>query len=148
LNADGLEMNDRVNANRVDLNRNYPTQDWIVENEGTIYYSGKAPASEPETRLLMDFIERWQPKKIISLHAPYKVINFDGPARALADAMAVHSKYPVVESIGYPTRGSFGTYYGIERNIPIITLELPEDEPYEQVFKDNLQSLIAALTFV
>ena len=48
-------------------------------------------------------------------------------------------KYPVEESIGYPTPGSFGTWAGIEKGIPIITLELDEEVPVadleEPVFK-------------
>ena len=45
--------------------------------------------------------------------------------------------YKVEESIGYPTPGSFGTYCGIERNIPTITLELPEKEDKELLWNTN-----------
>ena len=125
LNPDGLVVKTRVNANGVDLNRNYPTPDWVEDNLNSPYYSGSSSGSEPETRLVMDLIETYQPSKIITVHCPYRVINFDGPARALAEAMAASSDYPVVESIGYPTPGSFGTYAGVQRNIPVLTLELP-----------------------
>jgi protein MpaA len=147
LNPDGLAVETRVNANRVDLNRNYPTPEWEECNQDGPYYSGKAPGSEPETRLVMELIERYSPKKIITVHSPYKVINFDGPARALADAMAAKSGYEVVEDIGYPTPGSFGTYAGKIRQISVVTLELPEDESLEQVWKDNASSLEAAVRF-
>jgi murein peptide amidase A len=147
LNPDGLAVESRVNANGVDLNRNYPTPEWQEENQDTPYYSGKAPASEPETRLVIDLIERYKPRKIITVHSPYKVINFDGPARALADAMAARSGYAVVEDIGYPTPGSFGTYAGKIRQIPVITLELPEDESLEAVWHDNAASLEVAVRF-
>ena len=43
--------------------------------------------------------------------------------------------YPVEASIGYPTPGSFGTYAGIERQIPTITLELDETCPVEDLIK-------------
>src|SRR5689334_21712127 len=36
LNPDGLLADTRVNANGVDLNRNYPTPEWKEENQGTI----------------------------------------------------------------------------------------------------------------
>lgn len=147
LNPDGLLVETRANANGVDLNRNYPTPAWEECNQDTLYYSGPSPASEPETRLVMHLIETYRPKKIITVHSPYKVINFDGPARELAEAMAVTSGYPVVEDIGYPTPGSFGTYAGKLRNIPVITLELPEDEPLEAVWRDNAASLEAAVRF-
>jgi len=159
LNPDGLAAHTRVNANGVDLNRNYPTPDWQENNLGSKYYSGKKAASEPETRLIMELIETYHPLKIITVHSPYKVLNFDGPARALADTMAAESGYPVVESIGYPTPGSFGTYAGVLRQIPVITLELPPgfDEPpdpeaappesLDQVWKDNQAALEAAILF-
>lgn len=159
LNPDGFAAKTRVNANLVDLNRNYPTPDWAEQNQGTKYYSGKAPASEPETQLMIELIETYQPQKIISVHSPYKVINFDGPGRSLADTMATYSQYPVVESIGYPTPGSFGTFAGVLRHIPVITLELPPgfDEPpdpeaappesLDQVWKDNWAALEAAIRF-
>lgn len=147
LNPDGLASETRMNANAVDLNRNYPTPDWQEENRNTIYYSGPSAASEPETRLVMELIEQYRPEKIITVHSPYKVINFDGPARALADAMAAESGYEVVESIGYPTPGSFGTYAGKEKKLPVITLELPENEPLDQVWRDNRVSLEVAVRF-
>ena len=47
--------------------------------------------------------------------------------------------YPIEESIGYPTPGSFGTWAGIEKSILTITLELDEEidvkELEPQVFK-------------
>ncbi len=147
LNPDGLAVETRMNANGVDLNRNYPTPNWIEENQKTIYYSGKSAASEPETLLLIGFIEKYKPKKIVTVHSPYKVINFDGPARELAEAMAAHSRYAIVEDIGYPTPGSFGTYAGKIRKIPVVTLELPEDETLDTVWQDNAISLEAAALF-
>lgn len=159
LNPDGLAAGTRGNANQVDLNRNYPTPDWFEDNRDTPYYAGKSAGSEPETRLVIDLIERYQPEKILTVHSPYKVLNYDGPARAFADAMAQESGYQVVEDIGYPTPGSFGTYAGKIRQIPVVTLELPPglDEPFDpelppaetldQVWQVNRTSLEAAIRF-
>ncbi len=159
LNPDGLAANTRTNANGVDLNRNFPAGNWLEENQGKVYYSGPTAASEPETRLVIDLIGRYQPKKIITVHCPYKVLNFDGSGKTLAEAMSTESGYAVVEDIGYPTPGSFGTYAGKERQIPVVTLELPpnpEDpndpelpapEPFDTVWQDNWASLEAAIRF-
>ena len=140
LCPDGKELKTRTNANGVDLNRNFPTQNWALSGEKDIYYSGDSPASEIETRFLMEVIEEFEPARILAIHAPYKVVNFDGPAQELAREMSELNGYPVQEHIGYATPGSFGTYVGIERNIPTITLELPENECIEKLWEDNREA--------
>ncbi|MEM0952303.1 MAG: M14 family murein peptide amidase A [Cyanobacteria bacterium P01_H01_bin.74] len=146
LNPDGLAAKTRVNKNGVDLNRNYPTQNWNGDGSQTLYFQGKQPASEPETQAMLTLIAHCKPKKIISLHTPYRVVNYDGPAKALAETYAKHCQYPVEESIGYPTPGSFGTYFGIERQIPVLTVELPEDEPMDAIWEDNQEALMAMIS--
>ena len=155
LNPDGMSANTRVNANNVDLNRNFPTQNWgknegdnaTCDDETTAYFGGKSPASEIETKFVIDIIEKYQPKLILTLHAPYKVVNYDGPAKEVAEEISQIINYPAEGSIGYPTPGSFGTYCGVERNIPTITLELDEEiqvqelvEPVFEIF-DLLSSI-------
>ncbi len=122
--------NHRKNKNGVDLNRNFPTKNWVA-GENDDYYGGKTPASEKETQILVDLIENNKFDAIITIHAPYKVVNYDGPARHLAQKISSFLNYPPTSSIGYPTPGSFGTYCGIERNIPIITIEIDEKEDIE-----------------
>lgn len=135
LNPDGLALGIRENANGVDINRNFPTPNSENKNLPTL------PPAEIETRFLMAIVDEFFPDIILTLHAPYKVVNYDGPAQDIADDISKIIGYPTSNDIGYPTPGSFGTYAGIERNIPIITLELDEEidvkeliSPVNQIF--------------
>ena len=90
---------------------------------------------------MIQVIDEYKPDRILTLHTPYKVVNYDGCAKELAEEISKLNGYPVEENIGYPTPGSFGTYYGIERNIPTITLELPENELLEKLWDENKKAL-------
>jgi protein MpaA len=144
LNPDGVMEQQRTNAHGVDLNRNFPTRNWDPTPTQNRYPPGPAPASEPETRLVLDLLSRFPPRLIISLHAPLRVVNYDGPAEEIANRMGSRNGYRVSGSIGYATPGSLGTYAGVERNIPMITLELPHvgaDDAWQQ----NRDALVDAL---
>lgn len=129
LNPDGLlrKKSQRMNANGVDLNRNFPTADWYKQSQyywvNRTYknprrYPGKDPLSEPESRWLYELIEEFKPDAIVAVHAPYGVLDFDGPPRAPKRLGQLY-----LNLLGaYP--GSLGNFAGIERKIPVITIEL------------------------
>ncbi len=131
LNPDGLFKQPkatRENANGVDLNRNFPTPDW-ENNALDAYwvkrtdknprrYPGPRALSEPESLWLAETIERFQPDVIVAVHAPYGIIDFDGPPEP-PDQLGRLS----LNLLGtYP--GSLGNYAGVQKNIPVITIEL------------------------
>lgn len=134
LNPDGKAVNSRTNSHGVDLNRNFPTKNWEL-TEKNEFFGGNSPASEIETRFLTEVIDQYMPELILTLHAPFKVVNYDGPAEEIAQKISEIINYPVEKSIGYPTPGSFGTYCGIEKNIPTITLELDEKCPVQDLIE-------------
>ncbi len=133
LNPWGKERGIRTNKNDVDLNRNFPTKNWKLTAKDE-YYSGDSPASEVETKFMIQLLDELKPDAILSLHAPLKCVNYDGPAEHLAKKIANFCNYPVEADLGYPTPGSFGTYCGIERNIPIVTLEYDDKENLEDIY--------------
>lgn len=146
LNPDGRDRNTRGNANGVDLNRNFPTNNWELSSEKNEYYSGLQPASEIETRFLINVIETYKPNFILTIHTPYKIVNYDGPAQSIAEKISELNGYPVQDYIGYPTPGSFGTYTGIERNIPVITLELPDKTSINALWEENRKALLFSIS--
>lgn len=132
LNPDGYAKNQRQNSNGVDLNRNFPTQNWVL-SERNQYFGGDESASEIETKFVLNIFETYKPDLILTIHAPYKVVNYDGPAKDYAEEISKITGYEATSDIGYPTPGSMGNYFGVERNIPIITLELDEEKPVEDL---------------
>jgi protein MpaA len=144
-NPDGLTRRLRTNKNLVDLNRNFPASNWKKTRKGG-FYGGAVAASEPETQAMLDVLERLRPRAIISVHAMAQPCNnYDGPAGHLAQLMSVSNGYPVRPNMGYPTPGSLGTWAGVDRQIPIVTLELPARQRGEDGWKDNREALLAAI---
>jgi len=144
-NPDGLADGRRANANGVDLNRNFPAENWRRSRRGGRRH-GSAPASEPETQAIIRAMELICPSRIVSIHSTRRGThcnNFDGPADRLADLMAQFNDYPVKASMGYRTPGSFGSWAGIDQNIPTITLELPRDLNGPQCWQQNAAALLA-----
>lgn len=144
-NPDGLARHLRTNSNLIDLNRNFPATNWAKTRRSS-FFGGDAPATEPETVALIDLLERLQPARIISVHsmaAPCN--NFDGPADALARLMSQTNHYPVRSNIGYATPGSLGSWAGVDRHIPIITLELPLHQSTTSSWEENRDALVAAI---
>lgn len=124
------ETNTRKNKNNVDLNRNFPTKNWVLSDNNN-YFGGEKPNSEKETQFLVELINENNFDAIITIHSPYKVINYDGPAESLAQIASKIIGYKTSSDIGYPTPGSFGTYCGVERKIPTLTIEIDEEENLE-----------------
>lgn len=145
-NPDGLARGTRGNANGVDLNRNFPASNWRPAGRGRRH--GTHAASEPETRALIAVMERLRPARIVSIHAIHggrECNNFDGPARHLAERMTALNGYPTKASIGYPTPGSFGSWAGIDRRIPTVTLELPRSRTGRQCWPQQRAALLAVI---
>lgn len=124
VNVDGVLAGTRNNANDVDLNRNFASASWGRDRRPG-YHPGVAAEDQVETQALVALIERVQACRLIAVHATYRMVNWDGGGELLANEMAGRCGYPVVHDMGYPTPGSFGAKYGIERNLEVITLETP-----------------------
>ncbi|HSQ42669.1 MAG TPA: murein tripeptide amidase MpaA [Fibrobacteraceae bacterium] len=142
-NPDGLLLGTRGNSRGVDLNRNFPASNWrdipvesrlVLEAPRVTRLSpGAAPASEPETRALIDLIQKLSPREVVSLHSPLGCVDCPEPT-PLVQRLSENLGLPWVQSPGYETPGSFGSWCE-ENGLPCITLEFPR-EPLETLAAD------------
>jgi len=158
----------RVNARGVDVNRNFPTKDWSRDAR-KLWIShfrkdkrrnpGVTASSEPEVVFQMNLVKRYGPDKIISVHSPLTMLDYDGP-NAVVDGFIDGTKahelliqmskdaadYKIQNYPFFP--GSLGNWAGKERDIPTYTLELPTSDPaksaqYWKLFKTAIHKAIA-----
>lgn len=130
VNPDGLLAHPprRMNAHGVDLNRNFATPHWA--EDAAVYWQkrthrdprrwpGPAPLSEPETRFVHAQMDSFKPNLIVSIHAPYGVLDFDGPSVPPSRLGRLY-----LDQVGiFP--GSLGNYGGVHKGVPVVTIELP-----------------------
>ena len=138
MNPDGVVARSKNSARDVDLNRNFPARNFRFDHPQG-YFPGAAPLSEPETRALAALVDD-SVHGVVAIHAPFACVNYDGPAAAWAEAIAASCGWPARGDIGYPTPGSLGSWLGIDRGLPVITLELPPG-PYQD-FRAEAQSAL------
>jgi protein MpaA len=149
LNPDGVKYKTRTNANKIDINRNFPTKDW---EEGAITtwkqatksnprrFPGEKGGSEPETKCAVHHLEDFQPDFVVSVHTPLKVLDFDGPRIAAPPKF----DYLPWRSLGNYA-GSLGRYMWVERQTPVLTMELKESLPPNLTPFEQLQDIIGKL---
>jgi protein MpaA len=120
-NPDGMVNGSRYNAKGIDLNRNFEAKNRVNSKE-----TGLTALSEPEARTIQQVIQQYKPDRIVTIHQPLNCIDYDGPARMLAERMGQYCALPVKKIGARP--GSLGSYAGVTLGIPIVTFEmLPAD---------------------
>lgn len=135
-NPDGVLVGTRCNARGVDLNRNYPTANWV---DTPVYYRnrpddpqnialspGSCGGSEQETQAIMALVKQLKPRLIVSIHGFLACID-DPDETPVARDLALRTQMDLVPDVGYDTPGSFGSWCK-EQHIPIITYELPSQD--------------------
>lgn len=150
LNPDGLfaHPSKRVNAHGVDLNRNFPTPNWSRDakdyweqrtRRDPRRWPGKTALSEPESKYVVEQMAQFKPQLIVSVHAPFGVLDFDGPTVPPSRLGRLY-----LDQVGiYP--GSLGNYGGVHKGVPVVTIELasasqlPQEGEVRQMWLDLLR---------
>lgn len=142
-NPDGFAKKTRFNADKIDINRNFPADNRINDaNKG--YFA----LSEPESWGLYKIINTFKPAGILTFHESLGCIDYDGPAQDIAGRLAAKCNLPVRKLGSRP--GSLGSYAGNTLNIPIITVELSDEDSKlsaEKLWNRYKDMLIEAVSF-
>jgi murein peptide amidase A len=154
----GHNVDGRVNNNGVDLNRNFPTKNWVADwnRDGCWTYrpttGGTYGGSEPETRTVMSFINAHKFTGVISYHSAALGVfpggvPWEEPSKELAATLAFVTKYP------YPPMDTGCKYTGtladwaVENGVEAaVDMELTNHRDTD--FDKNLKALRAFLTWI
>lgn len=126
----------KANARGVDLNLQYRAA-WPLARRrgrrrpGPVFYAGKAPESEPESRALAEHVRRHPFAAAIALHAQGEIIFWDFEGKApphaerLAQRLATATGYALAaNSVCLNRFGGFKDWFILSKRAPAYTLEV------------------------
>lgn len=127
----------RLNANRVDLNRNFPTNDWQSEvyipgpthlPEG----GGNRALSEPEAKALADVVRRERPMLTLTYHAVADIVISNDAGRSIEwgreyarlSGYGFSTTNDIENVFNYTATGAFEDWIHDELALPALLVEL------------------------
>jgi serine/threonine protein kinase len=151
------ELDGRLNANNVDINRNWDCR-WVKDarwrNEVIPGSGGSAPFSEPETQALANFITGhntvavvfWEARATNGLSSPGFCEGSTLVSGSLATTYGLASGYPIgdFENLTNQELNGDGTNWLDSQSIPAIAVLLPDYETVD--WSSNLAAMRAVLT--
>lgn len=138
MNPDGRQARRRTNSRGIDLNRDFPASN-RKQGRGL---------GEPESRAIHDLIRRLRPDLVIVAHSwrQRRCINYDGPAKSIAQAFSKRSGFRVVPSSNMSvTPGSLGSWCGWDLGIPILTIEWRRGTPPADAWQSTRMALLMTI---
>lgn len=153
---DSYDSSSRLNANGVDLNRNFPSNNWQsgVHIPGGIYLEnggGTNALSEPEANALANYLIGASPRLILTYHATAGAVIYNEAVDSSAYS-SVYSKLSGYSNLSssqedglfnYPTTGELEDWLRDKRNVPTLLVELATQ--YSNNFTRNKSAMWAML---
>ncbi len=170
MNPDGVADNRRLNANGVDLNRNWQTYDWrtnieISATERLAGGGGRQPFSEPETRAARDWLTSLRDQypgglTVVYFHAAFAPDGLvspgahfvngqelaDTPSRLVGEVLAEAAGFQYYNFWpgGYHVTGDASTW-AVAHGLRALTVELPTHETLTEAESKNLHDAIVTV---
>jgi protein MpaA len=142
-NPDGLARGSRRNARGVDLNRNFPHR-W-ADLDGS-HESGRHPASEPETRAVMAFLEEIDPLRVVSFHQPLNGVDTDAKDPRFARRLARALRLPRVSlDCGGLCHGTMTMWFDHHFRGSALTVEYDRHPPRRRMVVEAPRQLLGVL---
>lgn len=142
LNPDGYyDRTDKLNANGVNLNLNFPTSYWqLYGPEGN--YAGAEPFSEPESNVLRKVVENYSPSALISFHSFGALVNpeIHEKSKILANWYSTKTGYSYFDDPAWDFSGTATKWFVENYDKPAITIELSDH--YLSDWEINIEVLI------
>jgi protein MpaA len=137
LNPDGYKVGSRTNANNVDLNRNFPANNWkpsvVMPGGETLEFGGGSSAlSEPESSALASYVQTVRPRFVLTYHSWGGIVmgNGSGDSLDFADRYAEITGYadesltPPSSVFTHDTTGAFEDWLHDKEALPALLIEL------------------------
>ncbi|HUQ71732.1 MAG TPA: M14 family zinc carboxypeptidase [Planctomycetaceae bacterium] len=141
VNPDGLTVKQPGNGHGVTINRNFPT---AAYRAGGLPSAGSGPASEPETRAVLQLLSELRPQRIIHVQSANKttaISNTKSAAVAMSWQQALHTAPQPFNPEHQP--GSLEDYTATVLGLEVVSLQLPTGDDWRSAGLTHVPTLLA-----
>lgn len=145
-NPDGLQANRRTNSRDVDINRNFPTANF---SRGQTKRSGEAPASEIETRAILQTIAVNKPNRVViirSTPARTAEIVHSMTAKEISNQLMASARWTPHLLLSPDWPGSLEVLADETVGAQVLSLSLPQGSDFNVEFDRHLSGLMLAVS--
>ncbi len=141
-NPDGAAGRTPYNVNGVDLNRNFPADNWKLLEHNR---AGAKARSEAETQVAVRLLSDFQPSLVVHLKDSRRgaVVNYEGDIRRRAEDLARMISGQVVQGLGEKTSGSVENFALTKLSCPSLTLLLVLESTDQAAWSKNQSALLS-----